>query len=458
MQRKMSPSKRTITRVASHPRARSSPLITHTITLILGIAIGISLCAVFLMYTKLASLSGENNDNNNIPMSDFVSTFAFPTIEERVKYYMGDWYGRSLHKDTISCKEIDEVDGIYSDQLVLWRGSKLKYELQYNEKKDWLIGSYLRHAYDVIKRADVDYDDHHHEIWVVLYIGDSHSESTKLPVVAKTRFSQFATAKGSWSGKTHHHFFRSIIFPLEMERHYDPVNEYIKLHKGGKVCKWNDKKSTLIWRGAVTGVNFNSAKKQLSTYQDGGSRIQVVKRYYNAKILDVDVAFEKNSPTVEWAPYEYSNEAHLTRDNDTSMADQLKYKYILMLEGNDVATGLKWQLASNSVVFMAKPTTVSFLMEDLLVPFVHYVPLKDDYSNLVEMVQWARNNDNKCKWISQQATVYMQRLWISKRAKDENNEVKKALGTVYEKQFGKALQSCSKKVKSSMDEYDTIFQ
>jgi len=224
------------------------------------------------------------------------------------------------------------------------------------------------------------------------------------------------------------------------------VDEYIKLHKEGYVPKWKDKKSTLIWRGAVTGTDDNSNKKALTTYVDGGPRIQVVKNYYNAKITDVDVAFEKESPTLASAPYEYMNEAELARPG-VNMAGQLKYKYILMLEGNDVATGLKWQLASNSVVFMAKPTTVSFLMEDLLVPFVHYVPLKDDYSNLIEMVHWARMNDKKCKWISDQATLFMQRLWMSKRAKEENDEMKKKLGETYQKQFGEAAKSCARRIR-----------
>ena len=126
------------------------------------------------------------------------------------------------------------------------------------------------------------------------------------------------------------------------------------------------------------------------------------------------------------------------------MIGQLKYKYILMLEGNDIATGLKWQLASNSVVFMARPTTVSFLMEDLLVPFVHYIPLKDDFSNLIDMVHWARKNDQKCKWISDQASLYMHRLWISESAKREYSAIKKELGETYQRQFGEGLKSCAK--------------
>lgn len=40
-------------------------------------------------------------------------------------------------------------------------------------------------------------------------------------------------------------------------------------------------------------------------------------------------------------------------------------------------------LYSNSVVFMPLPTRVTWAMEDLLVPFVQYIPLANDLSNLV---------------------------------------------------------------------------
>ena len=63
-----------------------------------------------------------------------------------------------------------------------------------------------------------------------------------------------------------------------------------------------------------------------------------------------------------------------------TIREQLKYKYILSIEGNDVSSGLKWQLYSNSVVFMRKPKIVSWAMEDKLEPYVHYIPIKDDFS------------------------------------------------------------------------------
>ena len=48
----------------------------------------------------------------------------------------------------------------------------------------------------------------------------------------------------------------------------------------------------------------------------------------------------------------------------------LEYKGIIMIEGNDVASGLKWALLSQSVVLMPPPKHTSWAMEELLEPWV----------------------------------------------------------------------------------------
>ena len=45
---------------------------------------------------------------------------------------------------------------------------------------------------------------------------------------------------------------------------------------------------------------------------------------------------------------------------------------------NDVASGLKWMLYSDPVVFMPRPTHETWAMEGLLRPYVHYVPVEAD--------------------------------------------------------------------------------
>ena len=133
---------------------------------------------------------------------------------------------------------------------------------------------------------------------------------------------------------------------------------------------------------------------------------------------------------------------HSTRPREDLLA-MSKYKYLLSAEGNDVSTGLKWMLYSNSVVFMAPPTVTTWAMEDLLLPFVHYVPLADDYSNLMEMIAWAEDHQEACKMISKRATDFINKLWVSEQAKIDTEILRERLATAYVSQFQKELSQCS---------------
>mmetsp|Transcript_15314 Transcript_15314/g.30345 ORF Transcript_15314/g.30345 Transcript_15314/m.30345 type:complete len:87 (+) Transcript_15314:1-261(+) len=86
-------------------------------------------------------------------------------------------------------------------------------------------------------------------------------------------------------------------------------------------------------------------------------------------------------------------------------------------------------------------------MEDLLVPFVHYVPVNDDLSDLVDMVEWARENDEKCRWISDQATKYVENVWTSEQAQEDLVFIQKELGKAYYYQFEDAVKSCVQTLK-----------
>tara|TARA_A100001035_G_C27641747_1_gene434926 strand:- start:479 stop:850 length:372 start_codon:yes stop_codon:yes gene_type:complete len=111
--------------------------------------------------------------------------------------------------------------------------------------------------------------------------------------------------------------------------------------------------------------------------------------------------------------------------------DMLKYKYQLSFEGNCGATDLIWKLSSNSVVIMKKPILESWTMEGLLKPYVHYIPLKDDLSELDKIIQWCKDNDEKCQEIVKNANNFM------KQFENLDNEIKiwKMIQETYKKTF-----------------------
>ena len=59
---------------------------------------------------------------------------------------------------------------------------------------------------------------------------------------------------------------------------------------------------------------------------------------------------------------------------------------------------------------MPKPRIVSWFMEDHLEPDVHYILIKDDWSDLKEKIEWCEKNQEKCLKIINNANAYVQRF------------------------------------------------
>ncbi len=85
----------------------------------------------------------------------------------------------------------------------------------------------------------------------------------------------------------------------------------------------------------------------------------------------------------------------------------LNYKYLPVLDGI-VCTypGYLWRLLSNSLVFKQQSDEIQWFYK-ALAPYEHYVPIKNDMSDLIEKINWAKQNDNKCLVISHNATNFV---------------------------------------------------
>ena len=59
---------------------------------------------------------------------------------------------------------------------------------------------------------------------------------------------------------------------------------------------------------------------------------------------------------------------------------------------------------------MTKPKTSSWLIETKLVPNVHYILIKDDFSDLEQKVHWCNKNPQKCKEIIKNANNFMKQF------------------------------------------------
>jgi hypothetical protein len=91
-----------------------------------------------------------------------------------------------------------------------------------------------------------------------------------------------------------------------------------------------------------------------------------------------------------------------------TLNELLSYRYILSIEGNDVASNLKWAMSSNSVVVMPKPRVCSWFLENMLEPYIHYLPVRDDFKDLEHQIKWAEKNPTKCRDIIRNAHAHVE--------------------------------------------------
>jgi hypothetical protein len=154
-------------------------------------------------------------------------------------------------------------------------------------------------------------------------------------------------------------------------------------HENKDKKRWEEKKNEIIWRGVPTG-----------TVND---RIEFCEKYHNTHNVGLTCFFNHQKK---------NGKEYLLKDT-IDLNEFYEYKYIISIEGNDKDSGINWKLNSNSLVIMKPPTVESWLMEGKLIPWVHYVPLNDNLSNLDEIYNWCLNNDDKCKEIVKNANNFM---------------------------------------------------
>lgn len=100
-----------------------------------------------------------------------------------------------------------------------------------------------------------------------------------------------------------------------------------------------------------------------------------------------------------------------------SIYDHFKYKYIMTLEGNDVASNLKWVMASNSIAVMPRPKYETWFMEGTLVPNYHYIEVKPDFSDLEEKMDYYTSHPEKAEKIISHAHEFTRQFQNKTREK-----------------------------------------
>ena len=163
----------------------------------------------------------------------------------------------------------------------------------------------------------------------------------------------------------------SVLMKLNKIRHFNFVNDAYPSEK---------KKNALVWRGRFS--------------QKPNPRRMFVEKYMGKPGFDVGRIDTGHAMPGLDRPF-------------MPVRGQLKYKFILSLEGIDVASNLKWIMSSNSIAFSQPLKFETWFMEGTLIPGVHYAELKDDFSDVEEKMEYYNSHPREAKEVVENAHRYV---------------------------------------------------
>ena len=177
------------------------------------------------------------------------------------------------------------------------------------------------------------------------------------------------------------HNENSILMKLDKVRHFIFVHDK---------KNFTEKQDKIIFRGKVKGKD---------------SRRKFMQMYFGHPMCDLGDVSKNTTDPIEW------------RTEKKTITEHLDYKFIMALEGNDVASNLKWVMSSNSIAVMPRPTCETWFMEGTLKPNYHYIEIKPDLSDLLERVNYYIAHPAEAEDIIRHAHEYVSQFKNKKREK-----------------------------------------
>jgi Glycosyl transferase family 90 len=196
--------------------------------------------------------------------------------------------------------------------------------------------------------------------------------------------------------------FADILIPTWDD--WSRVNLPEGMRHGLDLVPWDTRIPTAVFRGSSTGAGVTPAtnvRLHLVALSDEQPMIDGEPPLLDAGITKWNCRPRIHKGTlVTFAPRDMTPKVpFMTRQ------EQMTYKYVVHVEGHVCAFRLPSDLYSGSVVLFVD-CQHRLWFTHLLRPYVHYVPVKRDLSDLLTQIEWCRSHDDECRAIVHNAKVF----------------------------------------------------
>lgn len=171
--------------------------------------------------------------------------------------------------------------------------------------------------------------------------------------------------------------------------------------------KWEDKIATAVFRGSSTGVGVDiqtNPRLKISYMSSKNLKDEDGLRYLDAGITKWQLRPRKIQGIKHLKTIEIDKLGFGLVDKLTPL-EQSKYKYIIHIEGHVSAFRLSQEMNMGSLLLIVKSKWYIWY-QHLLEPYIHYIPIKSDLSDIYEKIKWCKENDEQCKKIVENCRLF----------------------------------------------------
>jgi len=201
--------------------------------------------------------------------------------------------------------------------------------------------------------------------------------------------------------------YADIAFPTYEDWTRVRYSPYPKI----KQVAWRSKVNRVVFRGASTGIGYTPETNQrLKALQ-----LSLFGSPFLRNLLDIGITNWNLRPRkYENVPYLQSIDPPFPNSPKMypitpkmNLQEQSHFKFILTLEGHVAAYRLSYEMSSGSVILLAESNWKMWFYH-FIKPYVHYVPVARDLSDLEEVIKWCLAHDEDCRLIAENALAFYQ--------------------------------------------------
>jgi hypothetical protein len=162
---------------------------------------------------------------------------------------------------------------------------------------------------------------------------------------------------------------------------------------------WEEKCGNALWRGGLTDHGLVFENRELDRASLYSSPRFLIGKLSNAFPNEIDAG-------IHWPSHVLLQEERVLKSS-VDKREHLLHKYLPVIDGHLCTyPGYQWRLLSNSVAFKQDSNQIQWFY-GALEPYIHFVPVANDMSDLIDKISWAKFHDTKAQQITLTAQKFV---------------------------------------------------